>query len=64
MPAPFYALDEIDMMLDGSNVERVSTMIQELSTGVQSICVSLRKPTIERADRIVGVTAARTNQRM
>jgi chromosome segregation protein len=57
MPAPFYALDEIDMMLDGSNVERVSTMIQELSTGVQSICVSLRKPTIERADRIVGVTA-------
>ena len=57
MPAPFYALDEIDMMLDGSNVERVSTMIQELSTGAQSICVSLRKPTIERADRILGVTA-------
>lgn len=57
MPAPFYALDEIDMMLDGSNVERVSTMIQELSTGAQSICVSLRKPTIERADRIIGVTA-------
>lgn len=57
MPAPFYALDEIDMMLDGSNVERVSTMIQELSTGVQSICVSLRKPTIERADQIIGVTA-------
>ncbi|KAF1076660.1 chromosome segregation protein SMC [Methanogenium sp. MK-MG] len=57
MPAPFYALDEIDMMLDGSNVERVSTMIQELSTGVQSICVSLRKPTIDRADQIIGVTA-------
>ncbi len=57
IPAPFYALDEIDMMLDGSNVERVSTMIQEFSTGVQSICVSLRKPTIERADQIIGVTA-------
>ncbi|MBT8507506.1 chromosome segregation protein SMC [Methanomicrobiaceae archaeon CYW5] len=56
MPAPFYALDEIDMMLDGSNVERVSTMIQELSGDAQSICVSLRKPTIERADRIIGVT--------
>ncbi len=56
MPAPFYALDEIDMMLDGSNVERVSTMIQELSGEAQSICVSLRKPTIERADRIIGVT--------
>jgi len=57
MPAPFYALDEIDMMLDGSNVERVSTMIQELSVHAQSICVSLRKPTIERADRIIGVTS-------
>ena len=56
MPAPFYALDEIDMMLDGSNVERVSTMIQELSVNAQSICVSLRKPTIDRADRIIGVT--------
>jgi len=56
MPAPFYALDEIDMMLDGSNVERVSTMIQELSGNAQSICVSLRKPTIDRADRILGVT--------
>ena len=57
MPAPFYALDEVDMMLDGSNVERISTMMKELSAGAQSICVSLRNPTIQRADRILGVTA-------
>lgn len=57
MPAPFYALDEVDMMLDGSNVERVSNMINELSGNAQTICVSLRRPTIERADRIIGVTA-------
>ncbi|MDD4127308.1 MAG: chromosome segregation protein SMC [Methanomicrobium sp.] len=56
MPAPFYALDEVDMMLDGSNVERVSNMISELSANAQTICVSLRRPTIERSDRIIGVT--------
>ena len=56
LPAPFYALDEVDMMLDGSNVERVSKMIGELSANAQTICVSLRKPTVERADRIIGVT--------
>ncbi len=56
MPAPFYALDEVDMFLDASNVERIATMIKDLSQGAQSIIVSLRKPTIERADQLVGVT--------
>lgn len=56
MPAPFYALDEIDMFLDATNVERIGTLIKELSADAQSIIVSLRKPTIERADRIMGVT--------
>ena len=56
MPAPFYALDEVDMFLDGSNVGRIAAMISELSGNAQSIIVSLRKPMIERANRIVGVT--------
>ena len=56
MPAPFYALDEVDMFLDGSNVGRIAAMISDLSGNAQSIIVSLRKPMIERADRIVGVT--------
>lgn len=56
MPAPFYALDEVDMFLDGSNVGRIAAMISELTGDAQSIIVSLRKPMIERADRIVGVT--------
>ncbi|NMA10886.1 Chromosome partition protein Smc [Methanoculleus chikugoensis] len=56
MPAPFYALDEVDMFLDGNNVGRIATMMSELSGNAQSIIVSLRKPMIERADRIVGVT--------
>ncbi|MCC7555685.1 MAG: chromosome segregation protein SMC [Methanoculleus marisnigri] len=56
MPAPFYALDEVDMFLDGNNVGRIAAMMSELSGSAQSIIVSLRKPMIERADRIVGVT--------
>ncbi len=56
MPAPFYALDEVDMFLDGNNVERIASLIKELSSQAQSVIVSLRKPMIERADSIVGVT--------
>ncbi|MGC9435074.1 MAG: chromosome segregation protein SMC [Methanomicrobiales archaeon] len=56
MPAPFYALDEVDMFLDGSNVERIADMIKDLSSNAQSVIVSLRRPMIERADRIIGVT--------
>ncbi len=56
LPAPFYAFDEVDMFLDGSNVEQVAAMIKELSRTAQFISVSLRKPMIDRADRIMGVT--------
>ncbi|MDD1719814.1 MAG: chromosome segregation protein SMC [Methanoregulaceae archaeon] len=56
LPAPFYAFDEVDMSLDGSNVERIATMIRELASRSQFIIVSLRKPMIEGADRIMGVT--------
>lgn len=56
LPAPFYAFDEVDMFLDGSNVEQVAAMIRELSRNAQFITVSLRKPMIECADRIMGVT--------
>jgi chromosome segregation protein len=56
MPAPFYAFDEVDMSLDGANVERISQMIRELCSSSQFVIVSLRKPMIEAADRIMGVT--------
>ncbi|MDD1662174.1 MAG: AAA family ATPase, partial [Methanomicrobiales archaeon] len=56
LPAPFYALDEIDMFLDGYNVEQIAGMIKELSANAQFVIVSLRKPMIDCADRIVGVT--------
>ncbi|MEB3244547.1 MAG: chromosome segregation protein SMC [Vampirovibrionales bacterium] len=56
MPAPFYALDEVDMNLDGMNVEKLAKLIQREARGAQFIVVSLRKPMLEHSDRTVGVT--------
>ena len=56
IPAPFYAFDEVDMSLDGSNVERIAQMIKEHAATSQFLIVSLRKPMIEEAERIMGVT--------
>lgn len=56
MPAPFYAFDEVDMHLDGINVEKLSEMIKYQAQNTQFIVVSLRKPMIESANRTIGVT--------
>lgn len=60
-PAPFYAFDEVDMFLDGVNVGRVAKMIKKRSKDAQFIVVSLRKPMLEQADAIVGITIGRDN---
>ncbi|MEB3206997.1 MAG: chromosome segregation protein SMC [Vampirovibrionales bacterium] len=56
MPAPFYALDEVDMNLDGLNVDKLAKLIRREADGAQFIVVSLRKPMLEQSDRTVGVT--------
>jgi chromosome segregation protein len=56
MPAPFYALDEVDMNLDGINAEKLANMVKRESQDAQFIVVSLRKPMIENSERTVGVT--------
>jgi chromosome segregation protein len=58
-PSPFYAFDEVDMFLDGANVERLSKMIRQQSREAQFIVVSLRRPMIEASERTIGVTQAR-----
>jgi chromosome segregation protein len=58
-PSPFYAFDEVDMFLDGANVERLSKMIKHQATQAQFIVVSLRRPMIEASERTIGVTQAR-----
>ena len=56
LPSPFYAFDEVDMHLDGPNVERLATIITNQSKTAQFVVVSLRKPMLDNADRMIGVT--------
>ncbi len=56
MPAPFYALDEVDAALDGFNVERIAKMINTNSGHTQFVVISQRSQMIEAADRMIGVT--------
>ncbi len=58
-PSPFYAFDEVDMFLDGANVERLAKMIKKQAQQAQFIVVSLRRPMIESSERTIGVTQAR-----
>lgn len=56
MPAPFYALDEVDASLDVINREKFALMIKEQSKNTQFIVVSHDQSVIKSADRTVGVT--------
>ncbi|WP_319423152.1 chromosome segregation protein SMC [Pleurocapsa sp. FMAR1] len=58
-PSPFYAFDEVDMFLDGANVEKLSRMVKKQARLAQFIVVSLRRPMIEASERTIGVTQAR-----
>ncbi len=58
-PSPFYAFDEVDMFLDGANVERLAKMIKQQAQQAQFIVVSLRRPMMESSDHTIGVTQAR-----
>jgi len=60
-PAPFYAMDEIDMFLDGANVERVARLIKKIANKAQFIVVSLRKPMILQSKYTLGVTMQENN---
>jgi chromosome segregation protein len=55
-PAPFYAFDEVDMMLDGSNAENLARMVKRQSEQAQFVVVSLRRPMIENSDHAIGVS--------
>ena len=56
LPAPFYALDEVDASLDTMNVERIAEMIKKQSSNTQFLVVSHRRPMIGAANRTIGVT--------
>ena len=55
-PMPFCLLDEIEAALDEANVERFARYLHRFSDTTQFIVVTHRKPTMELADSLYGVT--------
>lgn len=55
-PMPFCVLDEIEAALDEANVDRFATYLQKFSKETQFIVITHRKPTMEKADALFGVT--------
>ena len=55
-PMPFCVLDEIEAALDDSNVERFAKYLKNFSKDTQFIVITHRKPTMELADSLYGVT--------
>ena len=55
-PMPFVILDETEAALDDTNVEVFARYLHKFSSTTQFIVVTHRKPTMELADRLYGVT--------
>ena len=55
-PASFYIFDEIDAALDDVNTHNVALLIAEMSKSSQFVVVSLREPTVQKADLLVGIS--------
>lgn len=55
-PTPFCLLDEVDAMLDESNVARFRDLLRELSQNTQFVIVTHNRNTVQAADVIYGVT--------
>ena len=55
-PMPFCVLDEIEAALDEANVARYAKYLKKFSADTQFIVITHRKPTMENADILFGVT--------
>lgn len=55
-PMPFCILDEIEAALDEANVDRFAQYLKNFSKNTQFIVITHRKPTMEQADSLFGVT--------
>ena len=55
-PLPFCLFDEVEAALDDSNVEIVDKYLKKLSTETQFILITHKKPTMEYAEALYGVT--------
>lgn len=55
-PSPFCLLDEIEAALDESNVSRFAGYLHKLTRHTQFIVITHRRGTMEKADRLYGIT--------
>ena len=55
-PMPFCILDEIEAALDDANVDRFATYLKKFADETQFIVITHRKPTMNQADSLFGVT--------
>ena len=55
-PSPFCLLDEIEAALVDSNVIRFAEYLNRLTDKTQFIVITHRRGTMERADRLFGIT--------
>lgn len=55
-PMPFCILDEIEAALDEANVDRFARYLKKFSKETQFIVITHRKPTMNQADTLFGVT--------
>ncbi len=58
-PPPFCILDEVDAMLDESNVGRFVDVLLELAQTIQVVIITHNRNTVQAADIIYGVTMGR-----
>ncbi len=55
-PSPFCLLDEIEAALDDNNVTRFAKYLHKLTKHTQFIVITHRRGTMEKADRLYGIT--------
>ncbi len=55
-PMPFCVLDEVEAALDEANVDRFARYLKKFSEETQFIVITHKKPTMELADALFGVT--------
>jgi len=55
-PAPFYVMDEVEAALDDVNLSRFLDLVDRLRAEAQVILITHQRRTMERADRLLGVT--------
>ena len=55
-PMPFCILDEIEAALDDANVDRFASYLKRFASDTQFIVITHRKPTMNQADTLFGVT--------